>query len=175
MAGTDIWIQVLRPYSGVSLPTVDTLMCLVNTRAGFAAEIVNVGDRPLGGSFTKVENGIRVFVQVVNRAGFTMSLAVAALQGIYELMVRTGVPGVQAITVVVHDKYYGILGRIEVSRAARAGATASVLNTTPSMTSEAATTTSKPGIVDNEAILAARATANMADAVANLTSANITG
>ena len=175
MAGTDIWIQVLRPYSGVSLPTVDTLICLANTRAGFAHEIVNVGDRPLGGSFTKLEGGIRVFIQVVDRADFTMSKAVAALQGIYQVMVGTGGPGVQAITVVVHDTYYGILGRIEVSRAARAGATASVLNTTPSMTSEAATTTSKPGIVDNEAILASRATANMTDAVANLTSANIPG
>ena len=150
-------------------------MCLVNTRAGFAAEIVNRGDRPLRGSFTKVEDGIGVFIQVVDRAGFTMSKAVAALQGIYELMVRTGVPGVQAITVVVHDKYYGILGRIEVSRAAYAGATAPVLNETPTMTSEAAPTTSKPGIADNEAILASRATANMTDAVANLTSANIPG
>ena len=150
-------------------------MCLINLRAGYAEEIVNVGDRPLGSSFTKVEDGIRIFIQVVDRAEFTMSKAVSALQGIYELMVGTGVPGVQAINVVVHDEYYGILGRIEVSSAARAGATAPMLNKAPAMTSEAAPTTSKPGIADNEAILASRTTANMTGAVANLTSANITG
>ncbi|KAK0516476.1 hypothetical protein JMJ35_001079 [Cladonia borealis] len=174
LAGTDMWIQVLRPY-GASLPTVETLTCLINLRAGYFEEIVNVGDRPLGNSFTKVEDGIRIFIQVVDRAEFTMSKAVSALQGIYELMVGTGVPGVQAINVVVHDEYYGILGRIEVSSAARAGATAPMLNKAPAMTSEAAPTTSKPGIADNEAILASRTTANMTGAVANLTSANIPG
>ena len=134
-----------------------------------------MGDRPLGSSFTKVEDGIRLYIQVVSRAGFTMSKAAYALRGIYEIMTGTGAPGAQAITVIVHDEYYGILGRIEVSWAGYASATAPMSNSAPAMTSEAAPTTSGPGITDNESILAARATTNMTGAVANLTSANIIG
>ena len=104
-----------------------------------------------------------------------MSTAASALRGIYDLMVGTGGPGVQAITVVVHDNGYGIIGRIEVSSAAHASGTAPTLNEAPAMTSEAAPTTSGPGRADNEAILAARATTSMTGAVANPTSANITG
>ena len=104
-----------------------------------------------------------------------MSKAASALRGIYDLMVGTGGPGVQAITVVVHDNGYGIIGRIEISSAAHASGTAPTLNEAPAMTSEAAPTTSGAGRADNEAILAARATTSMTGAVANPTSANIRG
>ena len=174
MAGTDIWLKVLRPY-GDFLPSPATLLCLTNTRAEFAEEIADSGDRLLGGSFTRVENDIKTFIQVIYTFGFRISMAEAALRGIYELMTGVGGPGIQAITVFVNDEGYGIIGRIMVSSAGSASGTAPMLNKTPATTIEAALTTSGPSIADNEAIIAARANISVTAAVANLTSANITG
>lgn len=174
MAGTDIWLQVLLPY-GAFLPNPATLLCVNDLRAEFAKEIVDRGDRPLGVSYTKVENDIRVYIQVVYTSRFVMSTAESALRGISELMTGLGGPGVRAITVVVNDEAYGIMGRILVSWAGSPTRTASMLNKAPAMIIEATPITSGPGIADHEAILAARATTTMTAAVANLTSANITG
>ena len=174
MVGTDIWLQVLRPY-GALLPNVATLSSLTDSIIDFAEVIANVGDKSLSGNVTRVENDIKIFIQVLSRAGFALSTAQSALRGIYKLMTGMGGPGSRAITVVVNDQYHGTIGRIEVSSAGHASGTAPMLNKALAMTSEAAPTTSGPGIADNETTIVARATISMTGAVANLASANITG
>lgn len=174
MAGTDIWLQVLRPY-GALLPNEATLSCLTDAIIDIGEVIAEVGDKPLHSNVTRVENDIKIFIQVLLTTDFVLSTAIAALRGVYELMIGIGGPGSRAITVVVNDQYYGTIGRIDVSSDGHASGTAPMLNDAPAMTSEAAPTTSGPGITDNEATLAARATISMTGAVANLTSANITG
>ncbi len=173
MAGTDIWLQVRRPY-GAFLPNAATLLCLANIEAEFAEEIVDGGDRPLGGSYTKSENDINVFIQVTYRMGFLMSTAESAILGVYQVMTGIGGPGTRTITVIVNDQAHGVIGRIVVSWAGHASGTAPMLNKAPAATTEAAPTTSERGIADNEAIIAPRATTSMRGVVANLTSANIT-
>ena len=174
MAGTDVWLRIVRPY-GALLPNAATLLCLANIEVEFAEEVIDDGDRLLDGSYTEVGNDIKVFIQVTYRMGFWVSTAKSAIQGIYQVMIGTGGPGTRAVTVIVNDYNYGVIGRIVVSWAGYASGTAPTLNKAPAATSEAAPSTSGPGIADNEAIVAARATTSMRGAVANLTSANITG
>ena len=174
MAGTDIWLKVLLPY-GAFLPTAATLVCLTNVRAEFAEEIVDVEDRSLDGSYTRVDHNIKIFIQVISTTDFAMSTADSALRGIYELMTGNGGPGIRAIAVIVNDEAHGIIGRIAVSSAGSPPGTANMLNKAPATTIEADSATSGPGIAENEAILAARATTSMTASVANLTSANTIG
>lgn len=173
MPGTDIWLEVLRPYGGL-LPIQPTFATLDATISAFAEAIAARGDTFLRGTYMRVERSIKVSINVVSGMDFAMSTAKSAIQGVYELMSKEGGPQNRAITVFVNDRALGLLGRIMVSSDRYGSGTAPISNTAPAPTSEAARTTSGPGIVDNESIFVSRATNNMTSALANGASANLT-
>ena len=173
MAGTDIWLEVLRPYGGFLSPS-STLACLNSTMTALAGAIADGGDGPLDGSYTRVERSIIVVIEVVSGMGFAMSTAKSAIQGVYELMSGGGGPATRAITVVVNDPAYGEIGRIMVSWDRYGSGTAPMSNKAPAPTSEAVRTTNGLGIADSEAVLVSRATTNTTGAVAPGASANMT-
>ena len=173
MLGTDIWLQVLRPYGGL-LPTRQTLATLNNTMSAFAEAIAERGDNLIRGSYIRMERSIQVSINVVLGMDFAMSTAKSAIQGVYELMSEEGGLQTRAITVFVNDRALGLLGRIMLSSDRYRSGTAPLSNTAPTPTSEAARTTSGPGIADNESVFVSRATKNMTGELANGASANIT-
>ena len=173
MPGTDIWLQVLRPYGG-PLPSQPTLATLNNTISAFAEAIAEGGDSLLRGSYMRFERSIKVSIQVGSGKDFAKSTAKTAIQGVYDLMSGGGGPGTRAVTVSVHDPAYGSIGMIMVSSDRYGSGTAPMSNTALAPTSEAARTTSRPGIADSESIFVSRATKNMTGALANGASANIT-
>ena len=173
VAGTNIWLQVLRPY-GAFFPTQPTLAFLNTTIAALAEAIADVGDSLLGHSYTRVERAIKLYIEVVTGMNFVMSQAKSAIEGIYELMSETGGPGARALTVLVNDQTYGIIGRIMISWDRFGSETAPVSNKAPAPTSGAARTTNGPGKADSEGVFMSRATTNMTGAVAPGVSTNFT-
>ena len=173
VAGTNIWLQVLRPY-GAFFPTQPTLAFLNNTMAALAEAIADMGDSLLGHSYTRVERAIKLYIQVTTGMNFAMSQAKSAIQGIYELMSGTGGPGARAFTVFVNDQTYGMLGRIMISWDRYGSEIAPVSNKAPAPTSGAARTTSGPGKADSEGVFVSRATTNMTGAVTPGVSTNLT-
>ena len=173
MAGTDIWLQVLRPYGGF-FPPQSTLASLNGTMTAFAEAIADGGDGPLDSSYTRAERSIKVSIQVVSGMDFAMSTAKSAIQGVYDLMSGGGGPGARAITVVVNDRVDRVIGRIMVSWDIYGSGTAPMSHKPPAPTSGAARTTSGPSTADNGSMFTSRVTTNMTGAVAPGGSANVT-
>lgn len=117
-----------RPY-GEALPHGPTILCLVTAQEDLDRQAATKGDVIIDDGYVKIENGIDVDIQSLNRRKLVLSKASEALRGIVVLMNAYPQLGTKAVSVLLKDDE-DYLARIQISRARGNGITATNANAT---------------------------------------------
>lgn len=104
-----------RPY-GAALPHGPTLLCLASAQDDLDRQLATKGDVIIDWCYVKIEYGIDIEIQSLNRRDMVLSKASEALRGIAAVMTAYPELGTKAVAVLLkaEDNY---LARIRISRA----------------------------------------------------------
>jgi len=113
--GYGLSLRVQRPY-GAALPHGPTLFCLASAQDDLDRQYAAKGDIIIDYHYVKIENGIEINIQSLNRREMVLSKASEALRGIAAVMTTYPELGTKAVAVLLkaEDNY---LARIQISRA----------------------------------------------------------